>query len=157
MKVFIVALMAILLPLQAAWSAAAVFCQHESRTTGHWGHHQHSLDAACQQSAPHSQNPDSQKNDAFKENTTFKKNTNVEKNTNFQEYVTTKKDSKPYDATVVNHSDHLSGNQPGLHPNPHVMLLQSCAQDHQFILQALIPALYQSPILEQPKPPVWPA
>lgn len=50
MKVFIVVLMAILLPLQAAWSAAAVFCQHESRTTWHWGHHQHNTDAACQQS-----------------------------------------------------------------------------------------------------------
>ena len=51
MKVFIVVLMTIVLPLQAAWSAAAVFCQHESRTTWHWGHHQHSIDAVCQQSS----------------------------------------------------------------------------------------------------------
>ena len=73
MKVLIVVLMAILLPLQAAWSAAAVFCQHENRTAWHWGHHQHSMDAACQQAAPHDQNPDSQKNDVVKDNNTFKK------------------------------------------------------------------------------------
>ena len=74
MKVLIVVLMAILLPLQAAWSAAAVFCcQHENRTAWHWGHHQHSMDAACQQAAPHDQNPDSQKNYAVKDNNTFKK------------------------------------------------------------------------------------
>lgn len=156
MKILIVVLMAILLPLQAAWSAAAVFCQHENRTAWHWGHHQHSMDAACQQAAPHDQNPDSQKNDAVKENNTFKKNANVEKNATFQEDVKPN-NNKPYAATVVSHSDHLSGNQPGLNPNPQVMLLQPCAQDHPFILQALIPALYQSPILEQPKPPVWPA
>ncbi|RYY78027.1 MAG: hypothetical protein EOO69_12425 [Moraxellaceae bacterium] len=145
MKVFIVVLMAILLPLQAAWSAAAVFCQHESRTTWHWGHHQHVVDAACQQSALHTKNPDSQKNNTF------------EKNATFQEDVTNNKNSKPYSAIVVNHSDHLTGNQLGLNPNPQVVPMQPSVQDHKAALQSLSPALYQSPVLEQPKPPVWPA
>ncbi len=31
----------VLLPLQFSWAVAATYCQHESRTSGHIGHHEH--------------------------------------------------------------------------------------------------------------------
>ncbi|ONG41341.1 hypothetical protein BKE30_05055 [Alkanindiges hydrocarboniclasticus] len=68
-----------------------------------------------------------------------------------------KKDNKSHTFTLVNHSDHLTGNQPGLNPNPQAILTQPCLQDHMAVRQSLSPVLYQSPVLEQPKPPVWPA
>jgi len=43
MNRFFVLLLAMLLPLQFAWGAAAAYCQHETTTQGaaHFGHHQH--------------------------------------------------------------------------------------------------------------------
>ncbi|HKX40119.1 MAG TPA: DUF2946 family protein [Burkholderiaceae bacterium] len=43
MKRFFVLLLAVLLPLQFAWGAAAAYCQHETTTqsAAHLGHHQH--------------------------------------------------------------------------------------------------------------------
>lgn len=150
MKVFIVVLMAILLPLQAAWSAAAVFCQHESRTAWHWGHHQHVTDAACQQS--------SFNHDVNNKNVDRTDNTDLSKLSIQQlQNPDLKKDNKSHTFTLVNHSDHLTGNQPGLNPNPQAILMQPCLQDHLAVRQSLSPVLYQSPVLEQPKPPVWPA
>lgn len=42
MRIFAL-LLAVLLPLQLAWGAAAVYCQHEKTPQGaaHFGHHQH--------------------------------------------------------------------------------------------------------------------
>jgi hypothetical protein len=43
MRRFFACLLALLLPLQLAWGAAAVYCQHETAPAGagHLGHHQH--------------------------------------------------------------------------------------------------------------------
>lgn len=43
MKRFFVLLLAVLLPLQFAWGAAAAYCEHETTMQGaaHFGHHQH--------------------------------------------------------------------------------------------------------------------
>lgn len=34
-------LLVMLLPYQAAWSAAAAYCSHENETRRHFGHHEH--------------------------------------------------------------------------------------------------------------------
>ncbi|MDE2441771.1 MAG: cobalt-zinc-cadmium resistance protein [Betaproteobacteria bacterium] len=43
MKQLVAILIAVLLPLQMAWGAAAAYCQHETTTQGarHFGHHTH--------------------------------------------------------------------------------------------------------------------
>ena len=43
MRRFFACLLALLLPLQLAWGAAAVYCQHETAPVGsaHFGHHAH--------------------------------------------------------------------------------------------------------------------
>ena len=150
MKVFIVVLMTIVLPLQAAWSAAAVFCQHESRTTWHWGHLQHSIDAACQQSnfnpSVDNESTDSKVGSAIsKLSAQQNQNPDLKKNTGSHAF------------TLVNHSDHLTVNQPGLNSSPPVGLVQPVMQEHRAVRLSLSPALYQSPVLEPPKPPLWPA
>lgn len=150
MKVFIVVLMTIVLPLQAAWSAAAVFCQHESRTTWHWGHHQHSIDAVCQQSS-FMHNVDNKSTDSNAGSAISKLFAQQNQNPDL------KKNASAHAFTLVNHSDHLTVNQPGLNSSPQVGLVQPVMHEHQAVRLSLSPALYQSPVLEPPKPPLWPA
>ncbi len=53
-KAVLMLLMIFALPFQSAWSMAAQFCQHETGTVWHWGHHihpQHAGDQADQISA----------------------------------------------------------------------------------------------------------
>ena len=45
----VIVLFALILPLQAAWGAASVYCKHEQGTaTQHFGHHAHQHQAADQ-------------------------------------------------------------------------------------------------------------
>jgi mono/diheme cytochrome c family protein len=47
-------LLALLLPLQFAWGAAAVYCEHETtpRAAGHFGHHEHVHEDAADAKKP---------------------------------------------------------------------------------------------------------
>lgn len=62
-------LLLIMLPLQFAWTAAAVYCQHEvaqetSAVEGHFGHHEHEHDAVTEAAAAKVQTGDAQTGDA---------------------------------------------------------------------------------------------
>jgi hypothetical protein len=41
MKKYLLILLMLMLPVQYAWSAAAVYCQHEQGAPSHFGHHAH--------------------------------------------------------------------------------------------------------------------
>ena len=43
----------LILPLQYAWSAAAVYCQHEQRAPAHFGHHAHEHKASAAEAGSH--------------------------------------------------------------------------------------------------------
>ncbi|WP_332877392.1 cation efflux protein, CzcI family [Massilia sp. S19_KUP03_FR1] len=45
MKRLLLILLMLILPVQYAWSAAAVYCQHEQNAPVHFGHHAHQHDA----------------------------------------------------------------------------------------------------------------
>lgn len=138
MKNVLLFVLMLLLPLQASWSAAAVFCQHESTISTHWGHHTHESDD-CQQDG----NQLSQKN--------LKSGVSADIGSTDKQDPATK-----HKFNLSTHADHLNINQ-------HVIKQQHGTSIHikqrvqQLTFVALPQALYQSPVLEQPKPPLWPA
>ncbi len=139
MKNVLLFVLMILLPLQASWSAAAVFCQHETTISTHWGHHTHENDD-CQQDGSQLSQKD------------LKSVTNADSG-----YPSDKTD------TATKHKFNLSTHTDHLNVNQHVIKQQpAAAMDFKQRVQlltfvALPQALYQSPVLEQPEPPLWPA
>jgi len=124
LRTFLAFLLMIFLPLQASWSAAAVFCYHEneSKITWHWGHHAPELDIACQEKA------------SFK----YKDNDKASK-------------SQP---NLASHSDHLNINHHAVEQQPlSETMLRQFAYSIHFTSNSTI--FYQSPVLEQPEPPLW--
>jgi hypothetical protein len=59
MKRLLACLLALLLPLQLAWGAAAAYCQHETAPDGrvHFGHHQHVHDVQKDDNHQHAKMP----------------------------------------------------------------------------------------------------
>ena len=137
MKKGVVLLLIILLPLQTVWGVAALFCQHESISAQwHWGHHAHQADAACQSVAQ--QNP-------------------AADTTLLQQDSNSKKNDQSHAFQIVNHSDHLQANPLGLNPPQLQVLIPAPDSFLASQLNTSMPLFYQTPFLEQPKPPLWPA
>ncbi|XID74762.1 hypothetical protein ACF3NA_09640 [Alkanindiges sp. WGS2144] len=143
MKKMLVFLLMLLLPLQVAWSAAAVFCQHENDTPRHWGHHQHMADAPCQQTRLWNQAQSAASSDTASNHPDT-----------LNEY---KKTNPSHGFSLTSHSDHLTGNQPALNPLLAPLTLVLHAHDYVLKQWPFSLAFYQPPVLEQPKPPLWPA
>lgn len=161
MKSVLVALLMILLPLQLCWSAAAMFCQHETGTQArwHWGHHLHVLDASCRyeigftdQSKPH-----------LDQHQSSTQQESAQQKADSQNLFAKDKPSKPLSdqsqnnkhvVMLIHHGDHIPENLPIIKPIPLwadesidvVDLTKQFIVFHNF---------YQSPILEQPDPPLW--
>lgn len=59
MRRLLACLLALLLPLQLAWGAAAAYCQHEQAPAGpaHFGHHQHVHDVQKDDNHRHAKMP----------------------------------------------------------------------------------------------------
>lgn len=49
-KKYVLILLMLILPVQYAWSAAAVYCQHEQDSRFHFGHHAHQHKATSEES-----------------------------------------------------------------------------------------------------------
>ena len=155
MKNVLLLVLMLLLPLQASWSAAAVFCQHETTTGWHWGHHVHEVD--CQQDSQQPQQNDT-KSSASKAITAKTLSAKVMPSAD----ISTKSmleggnDASKHKFNLGSHADHLNINQ-------HVIKQQHATstdfQQRVALLSfvALPAACYQSPVLEQPEPPLWPA
>lgn len=139
MKNILVLLLMIMLPLQASWSAAAVFCQHETTLSGHWGHHQHEPDASCSTNASNADQQGTQLD-----------NTQLDKQSSSSDF------SVKHKLNLASHSDHLNVNQQAIKQQDAIdpQLQQST---YAMIFAALPLVFYQSPILEQPEPPLWSA
>lgn len=155
----IIFLLMILLPLQAAWSVAAVWCQHENGGQWHWGHHGHISDASCQSARSQVLVSDdsAQANNSSKSPSADK--TDNDKTTNDQtinNQISGDKKSPSHPFGMMNHSDHLNTSPLGFYPPAQALLLPRYALEHALIRQPLPLNFYQSPVLEQPKPPRWP-
>lgn len=152
MKNVLLFVLMLLLPLQASWSAAAVFCQHESTAAWHWGHHVHEVD--CQQGSQQPQQKDI-KASAFKADTAKSKSITPAE-VALKNLLDSGNDASKHKFNLGSHADHLNINQ-------HVLKQQHAAptdfQQRVALLSfvALPAAFYQSPVLEQPEPPLWPA
>lgn len=158
-QTIIAVLLMILLPLQAAWSVVAVWCQHENGGQWHWGHHGHISDASCQSSRSQVLVSDdsAQANNSSKSPSADK--TDNDKTTNDQtinNQISSDKKSPSHPFGMMNHSDHLNTSPLGLYPPAQALLLPCYALEHALIRQPLPLNFYQSPVLEQPKPPRWP-
>lgn len=136
MKNSVVLLLMLMLPLQTVWGVAALYCQHESSSTGwHWGHHEHQADAACQSL---NQPPaDSHTISALDSNS--------------------KKTDQSYAFQIANHSDHIQANPLGLNPVQFQVLIPLPDDFLAAHISQHLPLFYQPPVLEQPKPPLWSA
>lgn len=157
MKNILVFLLILMLPLQASWSAAALFCQHEtsgsfSRQTSaqsaannantvqalqkiwHWGHHQHEPDASCGQASQ-----------------------SIDQQTTLLDAPSAPSDSAAkHQLNFASHSDHLNINQQAIKQQD--SLLPTPEQlTFSIVFAAPCVGFYQSPILEQPEPPLWSA
>lgn len=155
----IIFLLMILLPLQAAWSVAAVWCQHENGGQWHWGHHGHISDASCQSARSQVLVSDdsAQANNSSKSPSADK--TDNDKTTNNQtinNQISGDKKSPSHPFGMMNHSDHLNTSPLGFYPPAQALLMPRYALEHALIRQPLPLNFYQSPVLEQPKPPRWP-
>ena len=53
MKKLLLILLLTILPIQYSWSMAAVYCQHESETTSHFGHHGHQHQSLSDEGGDH--------------------------------------------------------------------------------------------------------
>lgn len=163
----IIFLLMILLPLQAAWSVAAVWCQHENGGQWHWGHHGHISDASCQSArsqvvvsdasddsaqANNSKSPSIDK--AGDDKTDNNKTTN---NQTINNQISSDKKSPSHPFGMMNHSDHLNTSPLGLYSPAQALLLPRYVLEHALMRQPLPLNFYQSPVLEQPKPPRWSA
>lgn len=134
MKNILVLLMMIMLPLQASWSAAAVFCQHETTMSWHWGHHQHEPDATCSADAK----------------ATDQQSNSVDQQSN------TGDTSSKHKLNLASHSDHINVNQQAIKQQGSEK--PDAKQASYSVIFATLPVVfYQSPILEQPEPPLWSA
>lgn len=136
MKNSVVLLLMLMLPLQTVWGVAALYCQHESSSTGwHWGHHEHQADAACQ---PLNQPPaDSHTISALDSNS--------------------KKTDQSHAFQIANHSDHIQANPLGLNPVQFQVLIPLPDDFLAAHISQHLPLFYQPPVLDQPKPPLWSA
>ncbi len=145
MKNSVVLLLMILLPLQTAWGVAALFCQHESNSTQwHWGHHEHQADAACQQIIKKLTQPSTQSYNKAVDTNLLQHGSN------------SKKSDQAHAFQMANHSDHLQTNPLGLNPPVFPPLMSTIADFLSVQLVTTLPLFYQPPVLEQPKPPLWP-
>jgi len=52
-KKYLLILLMLILPVQYAWSAAAVYCQHEQKSPFHFGHHAHQHKASSDEHGGH--------------------------------------------------------------------------------------------------------
>lgn len=52
-KKYLLILLMLILPVQYAWSAAAVYCQHEQNSPFHFGHHAHQHKVKSEESGSH--------------------------------------------------------------------------------------------------------
>ena len=140
MKNILVLLLMLLLPLQASWSAAAVFCQHESKTSWHWGHHQD--EENCQGNV---------KEHDKKTKTTISPNVALDNASSLDD-----PNNSKHKLNFATHADHLNINQQAL---KHVSNINSGLKQFAYsvVFVAIPSAIYQSPVLEQPEPPIWPA
>lgn len=137
MKNSVVLLLMLMLPLQTVWGVAALYCQHESSSTGwHWGHHEHQADAACQSATQHNHATDT---------------TSLEQDSN------SKKTDQSYAFQIANHSDHIQANPLGLNPVQFQVLIPLPDDFLAAHISQHLPLFYQPPVLEQPKPPLWSA
>lgn len=158
----IIFLLMILLPLQAAWSVVAVWCQHENGGQWHWGHHGHISDASCQSARSQvlvsdASDDSAQANNSSKSPSADK--TDNDKTTNNQtinNQISSDKKSPSHPFGMMNHSDHLNTSPLGFYPPAQALLMPRYALEHALIRQPLPLNFYQSPVLEQPKPPRWP-
>ena len=150
MKNVLLFVLMLLLPLQVSWSAAAVFCQHESTAAWHWGHHVHEVD--CQQDSQQPQQKDI-KTSASKADTAKGMSP---ADVALKNLLDSGNDASKHKFNLGSHADHLNINQ-------HVIKQQHATstdfQQRVALLSfvALPAACYQSPVLEQPEPPLWPA
>lgn len=151
MKNSVVLLLMMLLPLQNAWGAAALFCQHESNNTSwHWGHHQHQVGAACQ--------PVQQKSTQLSSPVSSHLATKTSYGTLLQQDTLSKKNDQAHAFQLANHSDHLQANPLGLNPSPQLQVFMPVTGSFLSAqLNSSLPLFYQPPFLELPKPPLWPA
>ena len=162
MKNYVVLLLIMLLPLQTAWGVAALFCQHESSSTQwHWGHHEHQLDAACQAIVSQSVTQLDQK-------VTQQHGQPLTQSIESPQHPAADAMSPQYDADskktnqshpfqLANHSDHLQANPLGLNPALLEILVHPSNDFLGTQLTTSLALFYQTPYLEQPKPPLWPA
>lgn len=167
-QTIIAVLLMILLPLQAAWSVAALWCQHENSAQWHWGHHGHVSDASCQSTRSQVAVSEASDSSAQSDNsskipssdTTDNDKAGNDKTTNNQttnNQISSDKKSPSYPFGVMNHSDHINTSPLGLYSPLQTLLLPRYALDYAVIVEALPLNFYQSPVLEQPKPPRWSA
>jgi len=56
-KKLLLILLLTILPIQYSWSMAAVYCQHESETTSHFGHHGHQHQSLSDEDGDHGGKP----------------------------------------------------------------------------------------------------
>lgn len=139
MKNVLLFVLMLLLPLQASWSAAAVFCQHESTISTHWGHHTHENDD-CQQDGSQLSQKD------------LKLAAHADSG-----YPSDKTDTATkHKFNLSTHADHLNINQHVIRQQ-HGTSIDMTQRVQLLTFVALQQALYQSPVLEKPKPPLWPA
>lgn len=139
MKNVLLFVLMILLPLQASWSAAAVFCQHETTIGTHWGHHTHENDD-CQQDGSQLLEKD------------LKSAANADSGSPSNKTDTATK----HKFNLSTHADHLNINQHVI-KQQHGASIDMTQRVQLLTFVALPQVLYQSPVLEQPKPPLWPA
>jgi hypothetical protein len=157
MKNILVLLLMIMLPLQASWSAAAVFCQHETLlndtelneaaqhktsqnnalSSWHWGHHQHEPDASCMKDVQSSDQQNYSSDGSIDNKQQSPSDVSAKHTLNF-----------------ASHSDHLNVNQQAI-KQPDTLEPQPQQSTYAMIFAALPVVFYQSPILEQPEPPLW--
>lgn len=144
MKNVLLFVLMLLLPLQASWSAAAVFCQHETTISTHWGHHTHENDD-CQQNAGQLSQKDLTQKDLKSLASADLGNPSDKTDT-----------ATKHKFNLSTHADHLNINQHVIRQQ-HAACMDIKQHAQQLTFVALLQALYQSPVLEQPKPPLWPA